>query len=92
VLSQALSVNLLAGANLVKTDFFKIDAAALLGFREETADCADSYLGYQCYANTAPNLTYNANLGAVINLSIDRYLLGVRATAESTQVSLGMRF
>ena len=87
-----MSVNLLVGANVIDNGRFKADAAFLVGFRDSSLDCPDSYLGYQCYADEAPTPTYKENLGAVITISFDRFTLGVRATGESTQVIAGLRF
>lgn len=91
-ISQATSFNLLLGANLVDVGRFKTDAALLVGVREEAVDCPDSFLGFQCYANSDPETEYTGNFGAVITLSYDKVSLGVRATSESTQVLAGIRF
>ncbi|MFC0202479.1 hypothetical protein [Paracoccus rhizosphaerae] len=56
----------------------------LVGIRKKTADCADSCLGYQCYADTDPETDYTGNLGAVLTMSYDRLMIGVRASSEST--------
>lgn len=89
--SQATSYNLLVGGNLVETGSFRTDAVLLLGLREETSDCPESYLGFQCYADAAPDTSYKADLGAVITLSFDKVTLGLRATGEGTQMIAGMR-
>jgi hypothetical protein len=89
---QATSYNFLIGANIVDTGRFKTNAALLVGMREETSECSSSYLGYQCYADTAPENEYTANIGAVVSFSFDRVSLGVRATSESTQLLAGFRF
>lgn len=89
---QATSYNLLLGGNLVDTGHFRADLALLAGFREAVSDCPDSHLGYQCYAATAPDIEYKGNFGAVLTLSVDRVVIGLRATGESTQVVAGLRF
>jgi hypothetical protein len=89
---QGLSFNFLLGSNLIDDGKFRADAALLLGLRETSADCPDSYLGYQCYADADPTIEYKANFGAVITVSINRMTLGLRATQESTQLLAGVRF
>lgn len=89
---QAMSYNFLIGGNLTRSDKFRVDAAVLVGFRETFSDCPDSYLGYQCYADEPPSTEYDLNYGALIGVSFDRVMVGVRATAESTQALLGFRF
>lgn len=89
---QATSYNFLIGGNMADTGRFKADAALLLGMRESVADCADSYLGYQCYADQEPDTDYKGNFGAVVTFSFDRVVMGVRATGESTQIVAGLRF
>lgn len=90
--AQATSFNFLLGGNMVETGGFRADAALLLGIRESFADCPDSYLGYQCYADSAPDTEYKGNFGGVLALSFDRFMVGLRATGESTQVIGGFRF
>ncbi|CAM3247146.1 hypothetical protein SAMN04488021_10430 [Paracoccus aminovorans] len=89
---QATSYNLLIGGSLVDNGRFRTDAALLVGLRESFADCPDSYLGFQCYADRAPDTEYKGNFGAVLTLSVDRLALGLRATGESTQLVAGLRF
>ena len=91
---QALSYNFILGANALKNDDFKVDLGAIVGARETTESCpsGQSYLGYQCYADTPPSATYDINYGAIMTLSYKMGLIGVRATGESTQIILGLRF
>ncbi|SIP99019.1 hypothetical protein SAMN05421641_102234 [Paracoccus thiocyanatus] len=89
---QATSYNFLIGGNLMDNGRFRTDAALLLGVRESFADCADSYLGFQCYADEEPDTDYKGNFGAVVTLSVDKFTLGLRATGESTQILAGFRF
>lgn len=91
-LSQGTSFNVLVGGNLVDSGRFKTNAALLLGMRKSVADCPASFLGFQCYADTDPIFTYEVNFGAVVTMSFDKVLLGVRATGESTQLLAGIRF
>lgn len=91
-LRQATSYNLLVGGNIVDNGRFRTDLALLLGARESFADCADSYLGYQCYADSEPDTEYKGNFGALLTVSYDRLTMGLRATGESTQLLGGFRF
>ena len=91
-LSQGTSFNVLVGTNLIDNGGFKTDAALLLGMRQSVVDCPDSYLGFACYADFDPDFEYEANFGAVITVSMNKTVLGLRATGESTQLLLGLRF
>jgi hypothetical protein len=91
-LDQALSVNLLIGGNMFKQPKMRIDGAVILGFRETFSDCPDSFIGYQCYADTPPETEYGLNYGALVTMSLEQFTIGVRATGESTQVIAGIRF
>lgn len=89
---QGTSLNFLIGRNLLDNGRFRADAALLVGVREAAADCPDSYLGFQCYADTDPDTDYKGNYGGVLAVSVDRLVLGLRATGESTQMVAGFRF
>lgn len=89
---QGTSYNILLGGNMMDNGRFRADAALLAGVRESAADCPDSYIGYQCYADTDPDLDYKGNFGGVLALSVDRLVLGLRATGKSTQIVAGFRF
>lgn len=91
-LRQATSYNLLVGGNIVDNGRFRTDLALVLGARESFADCADSYLGFQCYADAEPETEYKGNFGALLTVSYDRLTVGLRATGESTQILGGFRF
>lgn len=90
--SPGTSFNLLLGGNLLESGRFSTDAALLLGLRHSASDCPDSYLGYQCYADQDPENEYRGNFGAVLSVSYDRAMIGLRATGESTQILTGFRF
>lgn len=91
-LRQALSFNLILGTKVAQADTFRVDAGVLLGLRESFADCLDSGLGYQCYANTPPITEYDINFGGIVGVSFNSVMFGVRATGESTQLLVGFRF
>lgn len=90
--SSAISFNLLVGRNFVETAKYKVDGALILGVREEAQDCPASFLGYQCYADTDPETEYTGNFGALATISLEKMVIGVRATSESAQVLVGFRF
>jgi hypothetical protein len=89
---QATSFNFLIGRNIARSESSRFDTALILGMREKTSECAKSYLGYQCYADTAPNKSYGLNYGLALTWAYKNVMLGVRATGESTQALLGLRF
>ena len=89
---QATSVNALIGQNIATSGSFRMDAAFIAGVRDRTTSCPPSYVGYQCYANTVPDTSYAFNYGVALTVSYKNILLGVRATGESTQAMVGIRF
>jgi len=89
---QATSVNLLIGTKLAGRGDLRLDVAALVGLRDTTSSCPRSYLGYQCYADAAPNTSYTVNYGGVVTLSVHAVFVGARVTGESAQGLLGVRF
>ncbi len=90
--SQATSYNFLIGKNIVKNENSRFDAAFLVGARESFSSCPSSYLGYQCYADQAPDTGHAINYGAVLTWTYKSLMLGVRLTGESKQALLGLRF
>jgi hypothetical protein len=91
-LSQGTSYNLILGKNISRLESSRIDAAIVVGMRESTSECPRSYLGYQCYANTEPDIGYKFNYGALITWTHTKMMLGIRATGESTQAIVGYKF
>ena len=91
-IKQATSFNFLIGRNIIRNESSRFDAAFILGVREKTSECPKSYLGYQCYADTDPNKSYGLNYGLALTWTYKNVMLGVRATGESTQALLGLRF
>ncbi|SMY08808.1 hypothetical protein LOM8899_02966 [Flavimaricola marinus] len=90
---QALSYNLLIGGNVYDDQSIRADAMLLLGARESVSDCPDSYLGFQCYADTDPDTQYDFNYGAMFAVTFgEAASLGVRMTGESAQLTLGFMF
>ena len=89
---QGLSFNVLAGPHIRLGDQFSAGVAALLGGRQTGQRCDESYLGYQCYADQAPSVSYGLNYGAVAHLSFKNVLLGARRTGESAQLLVGVSF
>lgn len=66
---QAFSYNFLAGGNLYRRDALRIDAAGIFGIRPTFADCADSFVGWRCYADATPNYEFAFNYGALLAFS-----------------------
>jgi len=91
-ITQGTSYNLLLGVNLTRGSNWSTDFAVLFGVRESAEECNDSYLGYECYADEDPDTDYKFNYGATLNFTYQRVFLGVRATEESTQMMIGMKF
>jgi hypothetical protein len=92
-LAQGFSFNFLYGIDVSKNQNDKISVGLLIGLIEEEQDCPDSYLGYQCYADESPDTDYGFNGGGFINYSVNESLnLGLRATSNSTQLTIGFKF
>lgn len=91
-LRQAFSYNFLIGGVVNQSPGFRTDAMALIGVREGVADCPDSFLGFQCYADSEPDVEYEVNFGGVVNFAFDGFTTGVRVTGESAQVIVGLEF
>jgi hypothetical protein len=91
---RALAFDILLGGNLGRygTSAGRFDAMVFLGARQTAASCPRSYLGYQCYADSAPDVSYAVNYGAALTWAYERVLLGARVSGESVQALLGYRF
>lgn len=89
---QSFSFNGLVGTNLYQSQSVRTDASLIVGLRESFADCPDSFLGYQCYADEAPDTEYEFSYGALVTVSFDSVTIGVRATEVSTQAIVGFSF
>ncbi len=89
---QATSFNVLFGKNLQSGESYRIDGTLVAGIREKSSSCPKSYLGYQCYANSTPDTKYSLNYGALLAVSFKSLTIGVRATGESKQAFLGIKF
>ena len=90
--ASAMSFNLIYGANITKDDKSRLDIGALIGVRESFSSCPDSYLGYQCYADQAPTTEYKVNYGVVVTYAYQSTVFGLRATGESVQALVGLKF
>jgi hypothetical protein len=92
-LSQAFSFNGLIGGTRVTKKAIKLTGSLLIGLIEDVKSCnGDSYLGYQCYADSAPNVDYKANLGFVGMVTFKSFSVGIRITGESSQGLIGLNF
>lgn len=90
--SSAMSFNLIYGANVTKDDKSRLDIGALIGVRESFSSCPDSNLGYQCYADQPPTTEYKVNYGVVVTYAYQSTVFGLRATGESVQALVGVKF
>ena len=91
-IKQALSFNIIGATNLTRAPDWRVDLGLLAGFRQTAADCPDSYLGYQCYADEPPDTDYSFNFGGVLYIGYKSLSIGFRATGESNMVTLGLNF
>jgi len=92
-LAQGFSFNFLYGFDISENKDDKLSVGLIIGFIEEEQDCPDSYLGYQCYADESPDNEYGFNGGGFLNYSVSESLnLGLRATSNSTQLTIGFKF
>lgn len=91
---QGQSFNFLLGYNLARSENFNFDAALLVGFKETEVTCpsGQSVLGFQCWADYDPESDYELNYGVLLTTTIQRAVLGIRATGESVQGIVGWRF
>lgn len=89
---QGISINFAFGRNLSRSADSRVDAAVLIGARHKTADCPPSYLGYQCYADQDPDVSYALNYGVLLAWTQRRLMVGLRATGESAQALIGFNY
>jgi hypothetical protein len=88
-ITSALSVNALWGKPVSEN----LIVMGLLGFRDDSQECsAQSYIGYQCYADAEPDASYAINYGIHMIYTFESYSLGFRATGESQQFTLGFNY
>ena len=90
--AQGLSYNFLYATNLSSNSDRRFDLGVIVGAREKSNDCPDSYLGYQCYADESPDVEYGFNFGAMLHVTFQTFTIGLRATGESTQLIIGFNF
>lgn len=91
-LRQAYSFNAVIGANLYRSEQARTDISAVIGFREAFADCPDSFIGFQCYADQPPETDYTMNYGALLSFNYNNGVIGLRVTDQSAQAILGLNF
>lgn len=89
---QGTSINVLLGTKLTGSEKVRLDAAILVGGRQKTTSCPDSYLGFRCYANAQPDVSYALNYGGVVTVSFSKVMIGARVSSESAQGLIGFRF
>lgn len=88
------SLNLLLGYKIVEGDGWEIIPFGLAGIRAHKYTCpaGQSYLGFDCYADTDSETDWKGNFGGGLIMQIGRVSFGVRATGESTTGIIGWRF
>ncbi len=91
-LKQAYSFNAVLGGNLYWSEDMRTDLSAIIGFRESVKDCPDSFIGFQCYADRDPETEYELNYGAMLTITFDHALIGLRVTEQSAQALIGISF
>ena len=91
---SGLSFNLLVGIAAVETEHWRVVPFGLIGARRYKVTCpaGQSYLGYQCYADTDPESHWKLNYGGGVMVHFDRIALGVRLTGESKTAIVGLNF
>lgn len=89
---QATAFNFLIGKNLNRTENSRIDAAFILGIREVSSSCPDSYFGYRCYGNEEPDVSYGFNGGIALTFIYKKFMIGTRFTGESKLGLVGFLF
>ena len=91
-IEQALSLNAIVGLATPIGSHMQVGGGVLLGGRRVGLECADSYLGYQCYADQDPTPHYVFNVGGLAHLTVGHLFLGMRATTVSRQGLIGFSF
>lgn len=94
VVEQGISANFLAGGSKEVTIGGPVAGGIglLIGMRRTGQSCPDSYLGFRCYADREPTMSYDLNLGAMIHFAVSRATIGARITPVSTQFIAGVNF
>lgn len=90
-MEQAYAVNAIIGARVYHSADISTDFAAILGFREDTAPCADGS-GLGCYTGSEPRRRYVPSLGGLVAVSVQRMVFGLRLSEQSSQGLIGIRF
>jgi hypothetical protein len=92
VIEQGFAYDLLVGTCVSIGPDWRAGAGVLAGMRNKGQYCPDSYLGYECYADQDPNVTYAFNYGAMLHLAFRKAAIGARASGESLQLMFGIAF
>ena len=93
-IEDSFSLNVLIGAPLFNSEAYHLVPFALIGMRNYKTTCptGQSYLGFRCYADYAPETHWRVNYGAGMVMRLDRLSIGIRATKESVSGMLGYNF
>ena len=88
------SANIIGGINPFPNKEYSATLFGLLGARsvETTCPTGDSYLGFQCYADSDPEDDFEVNYGGGAIINIKRIVIGFRITSESKTAILGFNF
>jgi hypothetical protein len=90
--TRAVSYNTLVGSRIVARSHGAVVVAGVFGVRSASMLCAESYLGFRCFADSPPRIEYVPNAGALVMVRIHRAVVGGRVTSASQQVVLGVAF
>lgn len=88
---QGSSINGIVGRSF-GSESFAFDFGLLVGSRQTERSCPPSGVGYQCYADQDPDVSYAINYGALATLNFNDFFVGIRTTEVSQQTIIGVSF
>ena len=88
---QGVSFNGIVGRSF-GSESFAFDFGLLVGSRQTERSCPPSGVGYQCYADQDPDVSYAINYGALATLNFNDFFVGIRTTEVSQQTIIGVSF
>lgn len=89
---QGIAVNGLLGTRQNIGRGVRYAVVGLIGIRRTGERCDRSYLGFRCYADDQPEVSYAVNYGMLGYVSYKKTMVGVRVTGQSTQFIVGATF
>jgi|SaaInl5LU_22_DNA_1037371.scaffolds.fasta_scaffold27240_4 hypothetical protein len=88
-LDSALSLNVMWGKEITENFILM----GVLGARDKASECnSQSYIGFQCYADSEPEVSYGINYGINAIYMFEKITLGTRITGESSQLTFGYKY